>query len=146
MGMVITVVVLIGLALLGGPVGVAIAAGVLVLGGLISALQPMLSRSNRADNWLAAGQLSTNPGPYCPCAECQGTLWTPTGGADSEWVVMDSPRDGQKTRQLSAASAPAAKAGGSKTQRFAQQGNGHPVGCGCLDCGDLRAGKSSRWA
>ena len=128
MVMVIAVFVLIGLAIFGGGVGLWIGLMGGLIGLVISLIQPALSRARRADNQQAAAETSTRPGPGCPCAECQEALWTATGGADNEWVVMDSPRDGRKTTRLP------------------QNLNGHPRGCSCLDCGDLRAGKSSRWA
>ncbi len=129
--MLIAVLFLIALALLGGPVGVVLAAGVLGLGWLISAMQPGLSRDKADYNRANAGETSTRPGPYCSCADCQDALWRVTPGPQGHWAKLDSRRDGDLTRRL---------------DRDLRGPNVHPTGCSCLDCGDRRAGKSSRWA
>jgi len=143
MGMLIAVFVLLVLTVFGGGFGLWVGLMAAICGVGISLAQPALSYARSAENRQGAAETGTQPGPGCPCDKCQDALWTATGGPDNEWVVMDSPRDGRRTQRLS--SSPVQATGG-KTQRLPQNLNGHPRGCGCLDCGDLRAGKSARWA
>ena len=145
MGMLIAVFVLLVLTVFGGGFGLWIGLMAVVLGVGISLAQPALSYARSAENREAAAETGTRPGPGCPCAKCQDALWIyPTTGDNQHWTVIDSPEDGRRTQRLS--SSPAGAAGGGKTGRLPQNLNGHPRGCGCLDCGDLRAGKSARWA